>query len=431
MEEEYFADRALLRRLMQTHPDWTQQEYAAQTGRSLSWVKKWRQRLRAAAPNDQAVLHSRSRARKAYHQWDARVIERIVAIREQPPEGLRRTPGPQAILYYLWRDSELGVAGLELPRSRSAVWRILDRCGCIARRTPAPPQPVERPSPLTSWQLDFKDASTVPADPAGGKRQHVVEVLNTVDVGTSLLLEAYAGDDYTAATSLARAADLVRAQGLPAAVTFDRDPRFVGSPHGRDFPSPFVRFWMCLGVSVTICPPHHPQTNAFVERYHRSYNQECLRVERPGTLEAVRLATAAYKEHYNWQRPNQARSCGNQPPRVAFPALPARPPAPLVVDPDAWLRVVDGRAYVRRVRENGTVPLDTIPYYIDQRLVRQAVALVVDVAAGEFAVIHHGQEIKRLPIKGCVNRLLTFDDFVDLLLAQTRDDERSHRVRSA
>lgn len=43
--------------------------------------------------------------------------------------------------------------------------------------------------PLTAWQLDFKDASTVPPDP-DGKRQQVVEVLNTVDTGTSILLNA-------------------------------------------------------------------------------------------------------------------------------------------------------------------------------------------------------------------------------------------------
>ncbi len=35
---------------------------------------------------------------------------------------------------------------------------------------------------MTMWQLDFKDVSTVPADP-DGKRQHVVKVLDTVDAG--------------------------------------------------------------------------------------------------------------------------------------------------------------------------------------------------------------------------------------------------------
>jgi hypothetical protein len=78
----------------------------------------------------------------------------------------------------------------------------------------------------------------------------------------------------------------------------------VGSWSNRDFPSPFVRFWTSLGVQVTVCPPHRPDKNAFVERYHRSYNRECLQLERPGTLEEVRHVTASYKEHYNWERPN-------------------------------------------------------------------------------------------------------------------------------
>jgi hypothetical protein len=49
------------------------------------------------------------------------------------------------------------------------------------------PQPMERPAPLSAWQIDFKDASTVPADPYS-KRQHVVEILNVVDMGTSIVL---------------------------------------------------------------------------------------------------------------------------------------------------------------------------------------------------------------------------------------------------
>jgi transposase len=59
-------------------------------------------------------------------------------------------------------------------------------------------------------------------------------------------------------------ADLLREQGLPDWVTFDRDARFVGSVQARDFPAPFVRFWLCLGVGVTVCPSHHPQTNGYV-----------------------------------------------------------------------------------------------------------------------------------------------------------------------
>jgi hypothetical protein len=50
---------------------------------------------------------------------------------------------------------------------------------------------------MRDFQLDFKDASTVPADPHG-KRQHVVETLNIIDKGTSDLLAHHVRSDFTA-----------------------------------------------------------------------------------------------------------------------------------------------------------------------------------------------------------------------------------------
>jgi hypothetical protein len=428
MEEAWFADRIRLRHLLRTHPGWSHRARAAEIGRSVGWVKKWTKRLRAAAPDDDDVLRGLSRRRKhPPPPWDDRVIDRILEIRDQPPEHLRRTPGPKAILYYLQRDADLQALGVPLPRSTRTIWRILSQNGRILHPARPRHEPVDRPAPLSSWQLDFKDASTVPAEPEG-KRQHVVEVLNTVDVGTSLLLDAQAEEDFTAQTSVLAVAHLLRAQGLPNRVTFDRDTRFVGSWSNRDFPSPFVRFWSCLGVEVTVCPPHRPDKNAFVERYHRSYNSECLQVERPGTLAEVRNVTASYQEHYNWERPNQAQSCGNLPPRMAFPTLPARPPVPFLVDPDAWLRTVDGRSYVRKVRENGTVLVDDTPYYIGQTFAGQYVGMQVDAPSREFAVLQGGQEVKRLPIKGLVGGVLPFDSFVAVMAEQARTERSPWHV---
>src|ERR1041385_3520679 len=48
--EEWMRDRARLRNLLTQHPDWRQQDYAQAVGRSISWVKKWRKRLREADP---------------------------------------------------------------------------------------------------------------------------------------------------------------------------------------------------------------------------------------------------------------------------------------------------------------------------------------------------------------------------------------------
>src|SRR5438874_5728707 len=94
-------------------------------------------------------------------------------------------------------------------------------------------------------------------------------------------------------------------------------------------------------------------------------------------LPQAREVTEAFVLHYNEERPNQALSCGNQPPRVAFPALPSLPPLPEWVDPDRWLRLVDGQCYVPKVRRNGTVTIEGDNYYLDQRLAGQYMTLRV------------------------------------------------------
>jgi hypothetical protein len=116
--EEWMRDRALLRDLLQKTPQASPRELAQATGRSISWIKKWRKRLTKGDPHDPSVLFSRSRAHHApYFRWDNRVIQPIVEMRFSPPENLKRIPGPRALLYYLPRDPELQAAQVPLPRS--------------------------------------------------------------------------------------------------------------------------------------------------------------------------------------------------------------------------------------------------------------------------------------------------------------------------
>jgi hypothetical protein len=77
-----------------------------------------------------------------------------------------------------------------------------------------------------------------------------------------------------------------------------------------------------------ICPPRQAQKNPYVERFHRALSKQCLEVLRPGTEEEVREVTGTFLLHYNMERPNQAISCGNHPPRVAYPVLPTLPALP-------------------------------------------------------------------------------------------------------
>ncbi len=132
---------------------------------------------------------------------------------------------------------------------------------------------MERPEPMKAWQIDFKDASTVPADPLG-KQQHVVEILNVIDMGTSIVVAAQVHDDFHAQTALEATAEILHQHGLPSSITFDRDTRWVGSASRRDFPSAFVRFLLCLGIQPIICPPHRPDLKSVNEYYPKDLTAE-------------------------------------------------------------------------------------------------------------------------------------------------------------
>jgi hypothetical protein len=424
MEAEWFAQRAALRCLARQHPDWTQADLAATLGRSRSWVAKWLARLSAAAPDDVSVLHARSRARHTPPpSTPPAVVARILAIRDEPPGHLRRVPGPRAILYYLPRDPEALALGVPLPRSTRTIWKVLRTHGRIEAAPPRHRQPLDRPAPLEEVQMDFKDASSVPADP-DGKRQHSVEVLNFVDAGTSSLLAAQVHAEYHAETAFDAVLTFLRRYGCPRQLTFDRDPRWVGSASGRDFPSALVRFLLCVGVTPNVCPPRRPDKNPYVERYHRAFGQECLDVLRPGTAEEVRAATDAFLVHYNMERPNQARSCGNLPPRVAFPVLPTLPALPATVDPDRWLSSVHGQAFARRVQPHGTVEVDRRSYYIKQTLAGQHVVLLVQAPERVFEVLLGTQRLKTLPIKGLVGQELPFEAYASRMREEARSEYR-------
>lgn len=433
MEEEWIRDRAWLRELLEETPHASPQALAQTIGRSVSWVKKWRKRILEGVSDDPCLLCSRSRAHHTpYFRWDPRVIQRIVEMRFAPPENLKRMPGPRALLYYLPRDPELQAAQVPLPRSSRTIWKILHTTGCLVPRSKEPPHPTEPRSPLEEIQMDFKDVGSVSPDQSSqGKRQHVVEVCNFVDAGTSIALSAQAREDFHEQTAIEAVITFLRQYGRPRQMTFDRDPRWVGGVSGRDFPSPLRRLLLCLGIKPHVCPPHRPDKNAFVERFHRTYGQECLQVHNPSTLQEVREVTETFLQHYNYERPHQGRACGNVPPRVAFPTLPLLPALPEQVDPDAWLASFDQKMYLRHVGRDGCVDVDLATYYLGPQLAGRTVLLQVRAQPRQFAVWYQDQVVKVVAIKGLVGQPMALDNYLQYIKREALAAPRRASVRGA
>jgi transposase InsO family protein len=420
------AARANLRLLHEHHPLWTRPQLAVALGMSEGWVKKWLKRFReeqAAGIPWERTIQGQSRARKTPPpKTDQFLVEEILSIRDQPRDGLRRVPGPEAISYFLHKDPLLALLQLSVPSCKT-IYRILKANDRIAPTSTRFHEPMERPDPMTYWQIDFKDVSSVPADP-DGKKQHVVETLNIIDRGTSILLDAHVRPDFTAETALLALTDTLKKYGRPQHITLDRDTRWVGSPAGSDFPAALIRFAMCLEIEIEVCAPRHPEQNGFVERYNRTYQEECLAQDRPEDLEHARTVTEAFVEHYNYERPHQGISCGNRPPRTAFPQLALLPPLPETIDPDRWLKEFDGQHIVRKVDRHGMVSLDLKRYYVSAKHVGQRVALHLDASERCMHVMLENTVIKDIPLRGLVGEHHTFEQFLNHMQHQARAQTR-------
>jgi hypothetical protein len=165
-------------------------------------------------------------------------------------------------------------------------------------------------------------------------------------------------------------------------------------------------------------------SKGFVERYHRTLTQECLRLHRPKTLDEVRQVTEVFAAHYNWQRPHQGISCGNRPPRVAFPNLPSLPRVPDLVNPDAWLSRVTGKHLVRRVNCQGFVKVDLYPYYISSKLAGQKVTLSIQAKEQILQVVYPQEYRRSLPLKGLQQRALPYQEYVELMQREASTQQR-------
>ena len=101
----------------------------------------------------------------------------------------------------------------------------------------------------------------------------MVDILNVVDMGTSILVASHVHANFHAQTALQTMAQVLWQQGKPDGITFDRDARWVGSASGRDFPSAFLRFLLCLQIVPNVCPPHRPDLNDLA-----AYCPPCVRL---------------------------------------------------------------------------------------------------------------------------------------------------------
>src|SRR5437868_6844174 len=155
--------------------------------------------------------------------------------------------------------------------------------------------------------------------------------------------------------------------------------------------------------------------------------EECLAVDEPSDVPQAQAATEAFVQHYNVERPHQGLSCGNRPPRTAFPTLPALPPLPSTIDPDSWLQSLDGLHLERKIDRNGMLSIDLKRYYVSRQLAGHRVSVQLDAQDCCLHVFLQERRVKSLPVRGLLGQVLSFEQFLAHMLQQAR---AQHRLRS-
>lgn len=413
MESEWELDRMRLFQLRRAHPDWTLPRLAQALGRSLSWVKKWLKRFREAGQATLAMFKGRSRApHQRPRQVVAGVRDAILSLRDGLKVVYGRVVGPKTILYHLHRDALLQAQGVYLPRSTRTLWQVLKAGGRIPTRV-REHHPIERPEPMQHWEMDF------------GQLGEAIEFLTVVDRGTSILVHTQTQPHYNAETALLAVAYLLVTGGLPLKLRFDNDTRFVGNWRSDGYPSPLMRFLLCLGVEPDLVEPGKPQHKPFAERSVRTLKYECLGLDPPEDWLDAASILEVYRQFYNQERANQSLACGNRPPYEAFPSLPPLPPVPDTVDPDAWLPHYHRRLFKRRVGRNGMIGVGTHAYYVGYAHAGAPVGVLLDAHDRVFRILHRSIVLCEKEIRGLVGHVMPFQDYLKQMLVEAQTMENA------
>ena len=279
-------------------------------------------------------------------------------------------------------------------------------------------------------EIDVTDVTTIPPDPTG-KRIHAVEAFAWIDAGTAIPLAVVVDGDFHMASVIRATARILQTHGVPPLIRMDRDPRFVGSTAKADFPSPFMRLLLNLGITIDLCPPQRPDKKGVVERFYKTYQEECIVKHWPETEAEAQAQLDRYCTWYTTERPHQGRQCANRPPAAAYPDRPELPAVPAMVDADGWLRARDGWTVVRRVDRNGSLTVDDHRYHLGKRYAGHDVLMTLDAATAELVVRSGETVIKRLRIKGLLGGMMPFEQLVNQLCEQCRQERFRLRDRQS
>ncbi|MGA7272818.1 MAG: helix-turn-helix domain-containing protein [Acidimicrobiia bacterium] len=326
----------------------TPREAAQILARSRGWAYKWKDRFEQEG---WAGLQARSRApQHIARQTSAEIRQEILRIRSE----LEAEAENKDNLGYIGADAIYGrllVHGIESPPAVSTIERILRHAGKTRPRLPQAEKEVVYPHLKPSGVHQLTQVDIVPHYLTGGES---IACFNSIDV-----VSRYpAGKQYANKRSR-DALDFIlhtwRELGLSDYLQMDNESCFSGGYKHPGVIGKVVRLALYVGVQPVFSPFYHPESNAFVERFHQDYSNFVWKKEHLEDLAAVRQRSALFYPNYRSSHHHSALA-GRSPLQI-HRAVPARK-LPLGFSPPTPLPLTAGQLhFLRAVNEKHSVPI--------------------------------------------------------------------------
>jgi transposase InsO family protein len=343
-EQADYEDRKTLIHLLNSGKK--PREAARELQRSPSWAYKWKNRFERGG---WAGLRSHSYAPKHVPgKIPAEVRQEILRIRSE----LEAETENKDSLGYIGADAIYGrlhAGGITGVPAVSTIERILRLAGKTRPRLPKAEKEVVYPhlKPTAAHQLTQVDI--VPHYLTGGQS---IACFNSIDV-----VSRYpAGKQFVRKRS-DDASDFVlhtwRELGLSKYLQMDNESCFNGGYKHPGVIGKVVRLALYVGVQPVFSPFYHPESNAFVERFHQDYSNFVWKKEHLENLAAVHQRSALFFPNYRNSHHHSALN--GQSPLEIHCALPVRKlpfdlslpnPLPITAGQVHFLRAVDDKCNV-------------------------------------------------------------------------------------
>ncbi len=290
-------------------------EAAQELGRARTWAYKWKTRYEQAGWEG---LKSQSRAPKHVPSRTPVEVQQAILHARSELEAEREN---EDSLGYVGADAVYGLLrtrGITPLPAVSTIERILRQAGKTKPRLPPVEKEVVYPhlQPTAAHQLTQVDI--VPHYLTGGQS---IACFNSIDV-----VSRYPAGKQYANKGSEQASDFIlhtwRELGLSEYLQMDNESCFSGGYKHPGVIGKVVRLALYVGVQPVFSPFYHPESNAFVERFHQDYSDFVWNKAHLENLAAVRQRSAGFFPNYRASHHHSALA--GQSPLEIHRALPVR-----------------------------------------------------------------------------------------------------------